>query len=181
MKWVMPEYLRRNLDRYKYVLLVCALGLLLTLWPQGKKEETAAADGTVQDAGFSAYVADTGALEEQLADLLEQIDGVGRVQVLLTAKRGYEPAYVYNSSSRSDGGEGQTSNEEQSELVVVNRDGGEGPVIASVSGPEYQGAVIVCDGAESPQVRLELTEAVRSLTGISSDHIKISKMKGTVK
>ena len=37
MKWVMPEYLRRNLDRYKYVLLVCALGLLLTLWPQGKK------------------------------------------------------------------------------------------------------------------------------------------------
>ena len=61
--------------------------------------------------------------------------------------------------------------------MVVNRDGGEGPVIASVSGPEYQGAVIVCDGAESPQVRLELTEAVRSLTGISSDHIKISKMK----
>ena len=58
----------------------------------------------IQDAGFSAYVADTGALEEQLADLLEQIDGVGRVQVLLTAKRGYEPAYVYNSSSRSDGG-----------------------------------------------------------------------------
>ena len=54
MKWVMPEYLRRNLDRYKYVLLVCALGLLLTLWPQGKKEETAATVETTVEEKVAA-------------------------------------------------------------------------------------------------------------------------------
>ena len=38
MKWVMPEVSAAQPgEQYKYVLLVCALGLLLTLWPQGKK------------------------------------------------------------------------------------------------------------------------------------------------
>ena len=41
----------------------------------------------------------------------------------------------------------------------------------------YQGAVIVCDGAGSAEIRLALTEAVRALTGIPSDCISILKMK----
>ena len=41
----------------------------------------------------------------------------------------------------------------------------------------YQGIVIVCDGADSAAIQLQLTEAVRALTGISSDCISVLKMK----
>ena len=40
------------------------------------------------------------------------------------------------------------------------------------------GAVIVCEGAEDPQVRLSLLQAVRSYTGFASDRITILKMAG---
>lgn len=175
-KLALPEYIRNNFDKYKYVLLICCVGLLLTLWPSKPKEREAAAPAPAE-GGFSAYMADTAALEQELAGLLSQMEGVGRVRVLLSAKRGYEPAYIYNSSSKDTGGENQPSKEQQSELVIVSRSGEENPVIASVNGPEYRGAVVICDGAGSAQVRLEVTEAIKSLTGITSDNIKISKMK----
>lgn len=40
------------------------------------------------------------------------------------------------------------------------------------------GVVIVCDGAEDPQVRLSLLQALRSYTGFASDRITILKMAG---
>ena len=40
------------------------------------------------------------------------------------------------------------------------------------------GAVIVCEGAEDPLVRLSLLQAVRSYTGFASDRITILKMAG---
>lgn len=39
----------------------------------------------------------------------------------------------------------------------------------------WAGAVIVCEGAGSAAVRLELTRAVNALTGLSSDRISIVK------
>lgn len=41
----------------------------------------------------------------------------------------------------------------------------------------WEGAVVVCEGADSAAVRLELTQALRSLTGLSADRITIVKGK----
>ncbi len=171
-KLVLPEYIRKNLDKYKYVLIVCCAGLLLTMQP-GKSA------GQTPDEGQTDLnppgTEDIQAAEERLAGLLGEIEGVGRVQVMLTVRRGIERNYAYNTSSRSGGDQG--AGEHQSQLAVVSGGGTEEPVASSVSGPEYQGALVVCEGAGSPQVRLEVTQAVRALTGIPADRIQISKMK----
>lgn len=39
----------------------------------------------------------------------------------------------------------------------------------------WAGAVIVCEGADSPAVRLQLTQAVAALTGLSADRIAVVK------
>ena len=39
--------------------------------------------------------------------------------------------------------------------------------------PQYLGAVVVCDGADSPQVQLAVTQAVAQFTGLSMDHISV--------
>ena len=39
--------------------------------------------------------------------------------------------------------------------------------------PQYLGAVVVCDGADSPQVQLAVTQAVAQFTGLSTDHISV--------
>ena len=40
-----------------------------------------------------------------------------------------------------------------------------------------QGCVVVCEGADSPEVRLEVTNAVAAYTGLGSDKISVMKMK----
>ncbi|MBE7003799.1 MAG: hypothetical protein E7425_05890 [Ruminococcaceae bacterium] len=39
----------------------------------------------------------------------------------------------------------------------------------------WEGAVVVCEGADNASVRLALTQALRSLTGLSADRITIVK------
>ena len=39
------------------------------------------------------------------------------------------------------------------------------------------GAVVVCQGADDPQVRLDVTTAIAAYTGLGSDKITVMKMK----
>ncbi|MFR6424441.1 MAG: hypothetical protein ACLUNO_01710 [Oscillospiraceae bacterium] len=39
--------------------------------------------------------------------------------------------------------------------------------------PQYLGAVVVCDGADAPQVQLAVTQAVAQFTGLSTDRISV--------
>ena len=41
--------------------------------------------------------------------------------------------------------------------------------------PQYLGAVVVCDGADAPQVQLAVTQAVAQFTGLSTDRISVLK------
>ena len=67
--------------KYKYVGLVVLAGLALMLLP-GKKT-----DAQTQEGGGSFSLEDT---ERRMEELLGRMDGVGRVQVMLTLKNGPE-------------------------------------------------------------------------------------------
>ena len=43
--------------------------------------------------------------------------------------------------------------------------------------PIYQGAIILCQGADSAAVRLAIIQAVAGATGLTSDRITVLKMK----
>lgn len=166
-KFATMEYIKQSFDKYKYILLICLLGILLTLIPG--KSTAKKTDSTT----MSEYISSAQEMETGLEELLSNIDGVGRVDIMITMRRGYEPSYIYNSSTS----EANSSLTEKNELVIARGNAGDTPVISSVSSPEYMGAVVLCDGAGSATVQLEITEAIKSLTGITSDNIKISQMK----
>ena len=44
--------------------------------------------------------------------------------------------------------------------------------------PVFQGALVVCEGADQAQVRLAMTQAVSALTGLGTDRITICKGTG---
>ena len=57
-------------------------------------------------------------------------------------------------------------------LLQSIRDVGAAEVLLS-----KRGCVVVCEGADSPAVRLEVTNAVAAYTGLGSDKISVIKMK----
>lgn len=163
------SYWRKLGDRYKYVLLVGAVGLALLLWPQ-KKEAAPPADPPLEE-DLAARVAET---EARLASILEEMEGVGRARVMLTVKSGGETVYAYDLSERL---EGESALSRQQELVTLSGSGQQSPVERMRLSPVFQGAAVVCQGGDSYAVRLQVTQVIQSLTGITTDHIVISKMK----
>lgn len=46
-----------------------------------------------------------------------------------------------------------------------------------MTAPTYQGAIVVCQGADDPGVKLALVQAVASVTGLGTDQITVVKMR----
>ena len=140
----------------KYVLaLLVAIGLLLILFPTGNKTKDKVESSDLTPPAFS--VTDE---ESRLQSQLCKIRGAGRVSVLLS---------VEGSVSRELAESGD-------ETLVVSENGEERVVELYYVNPVYKGAVIVCDGADSAEVRLGIIEAVSAFTGLSTEKITVMGM-----
>lgn len=154
------------IGKYKYVLLILVVGILLMCLPE-RSDETEMP--MVQETA-TVEPGTANALEEILA----QIQGVGKVRVLLTESAGAETIYQTDEDS-------STSADSQSiriETVIVSDDSrAESGLVRQVNPPTYLGAVVVCQGGDSPAVQLAVVEAVANATGLSADRIAVLKMK----
>jgi len=156
------EQAPRLLKKYRLPLLIFLAGLILAAWPTGKKQETK----SVPVEAVSGF--DMDATTSQLEQLLSGIAGAGRVRLMLTLS-GSETT-LYQTDSRTVTSAGSTTTQTGSSEKE--------PAAQSVLYPQYQGALVVCDGADSASVRLAIIQAVSSLTGLGSNKIAVVKMKG---
>ena len=138
--------------KYKYVLIILLAGLILLLLPTGSrtKAKTAQAAAVSEQTQPQTIQAE----EQRLTTLLQQINGAGQVQVLLS----------YRCSA-----ERELATDDSGEPTIISAGGGAQEAVS----PQYLGAVVVCDGADSPQVQLAVTQAVAQFTGLSTDHISV--------
>lgn len=148
------EWVKKN----PYVLLVLAIGLVLILLPTGDKEPSQAAAVSQEDITVPYF--SLAKEEERLCRLLESISGVGKTEVLLSL----------GSTAR------RNIAESSGEAIVVSVGSGKQKVVENgYDYPEYLGAVIVCQGADSASVRLSVTNAVSAFTGLGSGKIIVLK------
>ena len=171
IKWPDTAKLKGFFSQYKYVFLVIAAGMLLLLWPTGgqkidRTEEAAERPAPSQESF------DLDALEEKLSGVLSRVEGAGQVTVALTLKSGMERVLASDRATVTDQG-GRSS--WTTETVVLDGDSGEETVQLTQNYPTFQGAVVVCQGADDPGVRLLLTQAVSALTGLGADRITVCR------
>lgn len=163
-------------EKYKYFITVILVGVFLLVWSNVPAPEK----NTDETKHTSSQEFDLSAFQQSVADSLSHIDGAGRVQVLLSLESGEEAVYAsdINRSSQTSGESGDNSSESYQSTMSILSDGsyGESPVLIKSNYPTFRGAVILCDGADNDSVRLQITQAVSALCGISTDHISISKM-----
>ena len=147
------------IKKYQYVLLIILLGVFLMLLPSHTKESEIT---TEVSTDLSQE------LEEELSEILSQISGVGKTEVLLTELSGSNTIYQMDTSQ---------SRNNADTVVIRNQSRDETGLVKQVLPPVYKGAIIVCQGADSANVRLSVVEAVKSVTGLSSACITVLKMK----
>ena len=162
----MKEKLRDILKKYRFAALVALAGVVLMLLP-GKKDSMPDAE-TAEGETFSLEET-----ERRMAEVLGAMDGVGRVQVMLTLRSGETLSLAEDSSAtRGSGGDVR----QDSQVLTVNRGSGKQEVVVTQRlYPAYQGAVVVCQGADRAEVKLAVTQAVAALTGLGADRITVVK------
>ena len=147
------------IKKYQYVLLVVLIGVFLMLLPQKTDPEKIQSPQEIPAAPD---------LESELAAILTHISGVGKAEVLLTEASGSNTIY------QMDTGQNQSNLDT---VVIMDGNREEAGLVKQILPPVYRGAIVVCQGADSAGVRLSVVEAVKSVTGLSSDCITVLKMK----
>lgn len=167
MDWIaIKEKLLSFGKKYRYVLLVLLIGVFLMCLPEGEEEAKVAVREEIQSEEVG--------LEERLEEILSQIEGAGKVKVLLTEQSGSSVVYQ-TDTDRSTGAD--SGSERLDTVIVTDADRAEQGLIRQVNPPIYLGAVIVCQGGDRPSVQLAVVEAVSNATGLGADKITVLKMK----
>lgn len=149
--------------KYRYVLLILLIGVCLMLIPDlSAKQESVQPSVQAQETEPS--------LVDQLERILSEVKGAGKVSVMLTIAEGERIRYQTNDSYSGD-------LQRQDTVLITDKDRAQCGLVQRIDPPIYRGAVIVCQGADSPSVRLAILEAVAKVTGLDSSRISILKMK----
>lgn len=135
------------------ILILGGILLLVIAWPEEKKGmeiKENATQTTEKQKDATAYKEQ---VEKELSEMLSQMEGAGKVQVMLMLEGGYE--------SVEKGTAGIWENTNGKESLVRN--------------PKITGALVLYDGSAGTKV--VLTEAVMKLLGLDANEVEVIKMK----
>ena len=124
-------------------------------------------------------------IENNLSDILTQIDGVGKVKVMVTIESGEETVYARQEKTTDDtqavfnNSQNQKSRKStyQNEFVMVARGGEKNALVEKVLQPSVQGVVVVCRGADDINVVSNVTNAVSVALNLPTNRICVIKMQ----
>ena len=162
------EKVMQIFKKYRYAVIVLIIGLILMAVP-GTTQNTDSVETTTVSENIHEPT-----LEEKLASILSQVDGAGKVQVILTAAAGEEIIYQTNNDLTSND---ESNSTDVDTVTITDSERNQTGLIRQVNPPIYQGAIVVCQGADDPTVQLAIVDAVSKLTGLGANRISVLKMK----
>lgn len=155
----------------RWLLWIGLAGILLIalseIFPRGEKEEQTASV-TVSGAQVEQ------ALEQRIAALLRQVEGVGACRVMVTLESGSRAVYAADTVSAA-GADGATSLSE-SYLSVDTADGPVGLLLTHIQ-PTVKGVAVVCDGGGNPAVQQRVVQVVSTAFHISERRVCVVKQE----
>lgn len=168
MDWsIQRETITEFVKKYRWAVLVLLIGLLLMFLPEDNSTAPSPADQPEK-------IQENQSLQYELEEILSRLDGAGKVKVLLSTESGNQTHY----QTDHDQSYSQNTQDRKSETVIItSSDRNENGLIQRIDAPIYRGAVILCQGGDSPAVRLAIVDAVSTATGLTSDKIAVLKMK----
>lgn len=152
---------------------------------ENEGEEILLAEGS-EDAAWVAMSSYAARQEEEMERILSKVQGVGRVDVMLTMAASEEKRTLKNESSSqettqesdsSGGTRNQSSSSLQADSVLVDDGESQEPYVVQIESPRIEGVVVVAQGAGKGTINAEIIEAVQALFPIEPHKIKVMKMR----
>ncbi len=126
-------------------------------------------------------------LQSDLERILSNIDGVGKVSVLLTYSESSELVPLYDETKSettteeadTSGGKRTTTdtNTQKSAIMQENSSGEKSIITQKTVSPKIEGAIITAEGGENANVKTQIIQAVEAATGLATHKIQVFKLK----
>ncbi len=160
-----------KLKKNRVLLIALAAGILLLLiLPRGESGQKTDAADSFASPEFSLEDE-----EEKIADALSKIEGAGKVTVLLTLRSGMSREIAEDEKfEHTDRGDDASTSTSRSSVKLQSGSGTQEALTLRYEYPEYQGALVITSSS-NPNVKLMITQAVMSLTGLTSDKVTVVK------
>ena len=174
------------------LLLVIAIPLDGGKEKSTEKEEAARKDDSGKKKEETKQFADESmeyclALEERIEDLLESMDGVGRVQAMVTVTASREmivekdEPVSRSTVTETDGSGGSRSTNESSyeyeTIFETDSEGNKVPYVVKQIEPEIQGITVVAQRGGNALIQKNISDVLMALFHIDAHKIKVVKMK----
>lgn len=123
-------------------------------------------------------------IERKLEEVLSQVDGVGRVKILITYKSSSEKVVLQDletdtsTEEETDGSQTRKNNDRniREETVYDKTDSGETPYVVKELEPEIEGVLVAAEGGGNSQTAKNISDAIMALFNIEAHKIKVMKL-----
>jgi len=129
--------------------------------------------GSPQDKHVQTVISSvsyTEALEKRIEELCTSIAGIQEATVLLTLENSTENVYAGNTNIQKN----ETSGGQTFDYILMNKDGGEEPVLITEIYPKIRGVAVVCTNGDDISVQLTITKLLSASLGIASNRIQVA-------
>ena len=120
-----------------------------------------------------------------MENILHEIDGVGKVKVLITYSQTSQTIPLYNEdTSQKDTEEKDTTGgtrkvietDTKKDVIYQETNGNKTPITQSVISPKMEGAIVTAQGATNTNVKTNIIQAVEAVTGLATHKIQVFAM-----
>lgn len=171
-------FMRGKKAKYLLVILIC-LGLLVLIWPTTSIKPQVSESGASKNSVTAGSTDNTKAqLRDELAAILAQVEGAGKVEVSLMLTS--EGVKTFAANTRDESRNTHEIDRQGVEKKIVEQNvvqelavsGGQA-LLVEQKYPEVVGVLVVADGANDPVIREKLINATATLLNISSYKVEV--------
>ncbi len=130
-------------DKARIAFVVIGICAILLIFLSGQFTDKNSSKEVMQEMSSSDYCEN---LTAELTDMIENLEGVGDAQVLLTLESSYE--YIYLDDDKT---------------------------LAKILEPKVRGVAVICTGGNDPVVKERITKLLSTILSVSTSSISVSK------
>ncbi len=169
------------------ILLVITVIAINTIWnnEENETEDETAGYKVLAETGENSNIIENNEydLQIELEDILSKMDGIGKVDVLITYSQTSTVVPMYSETESStlteetDSGGGTRKQESSNINKEVITDEDNQAITQTIMFPKVEGAIIIAEGGGNVTTKTNIIQAVTAVTGLATYKVQVFEMQ----
>ena len=177
------------------IILIITIIAINTIWNENEEEANEnqvidrnkkLASNLDEDIVETSSTTTQDEMVKELEEILTNINGVGKVKVMITYSRTSQNVPIYNEdmveknteeTDKQGGTRKVTETDSKREVIYKEENGEKVPITQSIISPIVEGAIVTAEGAGNAIVKTNIIQAVEAVTGLATHKVQVFEMK----